>query len=164
MLISKKNIKGLMKKSFLVSLIIHGLVVFAFLFKSNTPDPKKKEEPQLASSSYEIEIIEINDFGTQDTEDKKKNFYWGIGINQDFNNLLNINGVDTYGVMVLKVVPGYTGERDGILVGDFVIAVNGKAWSIANDIKGEGPLKLVLTVYRNGVIIDIETARCKVYF
>lgn len=155
-----------MKKSLLLSILIHSLIVFSLLYKS-TVDKKEEQDRKLeqAASAYAIEIIEISDsFSEKETKQELKNYYWGIGITQDFNNQFKVNGIDTYGVMVVKVVPGYNGERDGILPDDFIIAVNGIAWSLDNDIKGDGPLKLVLTVYRNGVIIDIHTERCKVYF
>lgn len=99
-----------MKKSLLISLLIHCLIVFSLLYKKTIDKEIEKELELTQTSMYEIEIIELADsFSEVDQQPELKNYYWGIGVTQDLNNKMIINGIETYGVLVLKVVPGYNG-------------------------------------------------------
>lgn len=157
-----------MKKYFLLSLLLHLSLVLAISFKMQQEEKQQQtEQGQEGSESDKkgqdvgIEIIEISD--TVNTEDQKKkelkNFYWGIGITSSHT----FSGPSEY-VEVVDVASGYSAESAGLQRGDIIMEIDGLPISNINDIRGDKPRKMLLTINRKGVIVRIQIERVKVYY
>lgn len=154
-----------MKLSVLVSLIIHGLFVFFMVYEKTKDKPKEEESRQRkASYNFAVEIITPNKAaqGAKKIK-KKKEFYWGVGISPTFE-FKDIFGVRTFGYGVQQIYEGYSAYESTMQVGDFIYLIDGLPITDGNDIRGDGPRKMLLTVLRDGVSINLEVDRCKVYY
>lgn len=157
-----------MKKFIIISLLLHSTFL---LF-----NPIEQTEPTV----YEIEMVDNDsNSGTEKTDKKESvtkilevggegdkvstDHYYGVGIYSQ-EHLQEIPG---YGIIqvveITDVVIGYCGEEAGLRVGDMIVLVNGIEQSPENNIKGDGPKLLNLSIFRNGVTILISINRCKVY-
>lgn len=145
-----------MKKFLFTSLILHLLPIFFLLPKIDTrPIPEKT---QVGSELVEIEIPVEKEEG--DGEAPQRKFYWGIGImTTDVYHL-------EYGfiIKVVNVYKGYSAMDAGLLVDDLIVLVDGKPITQNNDIKGDGPHSLSLTILRKDDMIKINLSRVKVYY
>jgi C-terminal processing protease CtpA/Prc len=160
-----------MKKSLVVSFVLHLLVVVTLLFNfKNTYEEQleqeTKQEQAEGSESFEVDIIEQNPLSNQDIIEKDiKNHYWGLGITVDFSSadIIPFGNIMVY--VVSMVYSGYCGESIGLEVGDTIYLINGKPIRDNNEIMGFKPRKLSLTIIKKrGTIINIETERCKVWY
>lgn len=160
-----------MKKFILVSLILHSLILLVTM--TTTPE---KEKPEL----FEVTMAQ----GTKGQEKKSqpkdaadiiamtpgpgekkelKNFYWGLG----FTSAEYVDYVDHVQYLIVEVnypYEGYAGWEAGLLPGDKIYLVNGERISGTNDIRGDGPTDITLTILRGSANIIIHTKRCKVYY
>jgi hypothetical protein len=110
-----------------------------------------------------VNIIEFS--ALADGEKRElNNFYWGLGISCD-EKLILIPGYGImYSVIVEVVHSGYSGESSGLQPKDVIFQLDSKLIQPENDIKGDGPSNISLTIMRNGSIITINTKRVKVYY
>lgn len=139
--------------------------------------PEKKKEAPI-----EIEVVE-NKGGNSDSDkngkyekggksikelgdnaiEEAKNFYWGLG----FYSADYIDTFPGYGPMrsveVLEFVSEYCGAHSGLHLHDVIFLINGQPRTDSNDIKGNEPKTLELTLSRNHSIMVITVKRCKVY-
>lgn len=148
-----------MKKSMSTSLIVHGSLLCLLIAHQPTPEltpeaPKPKVTAVDLQEHQPPQYIKIKELGTAGDSKENSKFYWGLGITtREMNS----------GDLITEVNSGYNGEAAGLMVGDFIIHVNGKPKN-QNEIRGNGPAKLVLTILRNNSIITINTERGKVYY
>jgi C-terminal processing protease CtpA/Prc len=128
-----------------------------------------KEQGQHKKGHERIEVIEIVDtIVTEATKPKpeKKNFYWGIGITS-YEEMKEIPG--QFGKIptreLTEVFKGYAADEAGLVVGDTIFLINGNYIPDDDGLRGDGPRKMLLTVYRkNGITIRVPIERCKVYY
>lgn len=101
--------------------------------------------------------VQIKELGTGAGE-TPKSYYWGIGVSGEY-------GYSPVGFAyrISEVYKGYAADSVGLLPGDYIFEVNGGSPAV-NDISGDGPLKLVLQIYRNGVIMQVNTERTKIWY
>lgn len=148
-----------MKKYLTISLILH----LSTLFFINLPANEKQdpiditieENSNQKASGRNVQVKEVGDNGEGDAP---KNHYWGIGVSGEYTY-----SPVGFSYHIKEVYKGYSAEFSGIRIGDFIFSVNGGSPAM-NDISGDGPAKLVLQIYRNGVIMSINTERVRVYF
>lgn len=155
-----------MKKYYGISILIHSIpLVFILLSIIFKPIEKEKEKQKQEQTLIEFNPVVIEQSQEKSTEPIKehKNFYWGLGFVQDLN-FVKVYGLPTYGYTVTQVYSGYCGETAGLSVGDYIYLVNGAVVSDGNDIRGDGPKKLILTILRNGGTVLLTIDRCKVYY
>lgn len=147
-----------------LSLLAHILpiLILALLgIKTQLPQLDQQGSEQQQQQGHEVEIIELSESTTGKAEKKDdRRFYWGIGVH--VNYVLFGNGYP--GTEIVSVAGGYCAEQAGIQVGDIIVKINGEYLDVNNQLDGEGPKKLVLTVLRKGSTITIITDRCKVYY
>lgn len=124
-------------------------------------------EPKPLQDKIEIEVTEGNKQTGKDvqvienvqdevdaTPKEKTSYYYGIGV----------SGYYSQGVYhIEKVYSGYSAESALLKPGDVVILVNGVS-PMLEDISGDSPKELWLTILRNGQQILIKTRRVKVYY
>lgn len=146
-----------MKRFIPISLALH----LAALFYVAGMEPKPlqdKIEIEVTEShnnpGRDVQVIEnIQDEGDA-TPKEKTSYYYGIGV----------SGYYSQGVYhIEKVYSGYSAESALLLAGDVVKLVNGVS-PMLEDISGDGPKELWLTVLRNGQQILIKTRRVKVWY
>ena len=146
-----------MTKSMTTSLFIHGLLLLMMVAAKDSPSIPEVEpqqaEIQLTEAEENKDNVQIKEIG-EDGQSENLNFYWGLGISTSY--LGNK-------IFVTEVHPGYNGEAAGLKVGDIITLINDKEIS-EEDIRGNGPQKLKLTIWRNSGIIVIHTERGKVYY
>lgn len=146
-----------MKKFFIYSLLIHAI---PFLFTLNfNPEVNQTTEVGMSGGEYNVIPVEITTEG--DGDGQLKNYYWGIGIST--RQMYDTNRKQWI-IKVNQVYLGYSADFSGILMGDIIIAINKAEVSNQNDIKGDGPATLRLTIDRQGVIIEKIIQRVKVYY
>jgi C-terminal processing protease CtpA/Prc len=69
------------------------------------------------------------------------------------------------GFKIAEVHEGYSAESAGLRVGDVILLIDGsKPYDNSNDIRGEEPKDMVLTIKRDGKIFEVKISRCKVYY
>lgn len=117
--------------------------------------PPEKVEVTLVEKPPE-QIVEIVPGGI--AEEKERAHYWGIGINID-----NENYKGNLAYIVTQVHSGYTAEFV-LQPKDVIILLDDQPISFTNEIRGEGPRRMKLTIIRNGSIIYVYIERCKVYY
>lgn len=152
-----------MKKFLLISLLLHSTFLLV-----------KQQEAQ-----QEVEISFETSSGTQkegqaEQEQKKiipksdgdgesqvnKNYFWGIGISVvEYYNM----EMGKWVIEVKEVHTGYSAEEVGIMAGDLITSINGKGTEV-EEIIGDGPATIRLTIFRNGAIIVKTLDRVKVYY
>ena len=152
-----------MKKYIILSLAIHLALVF-FSFKASKAQDEAKQEEKKNQAFYpkEERIIEIVDQVTTEATkpEPKKEFYWGIGI----YSVSNTTSTGAVMLRVTSVVSGYAAETAGIRIDDIIISIDDQDMTETNNIRGDKPRRMVLTVVRNGATIRITLERTKVYF
>ena len=155
-----------MKLPVTLSLIIHGLFVLFMIHDSVKEKPKQEEQAKQNKGQYElqIEVLIPNTSGSEaKIIKKKKDFYWGIGISPDYE-FRDMFGAEVFGYVVGKVYEGYCAYDAGVQVGDFIYLIDGQAMTEKNDIRGDGPRRMLLTIIRKNVTINLTVDRCKVYY
>lgn len=156
-----------MKRYYLASLFLH---VLFFVTATLHHIPEKKQEPvevTLGESGNDKKgtdrpgqsnvIIPLAGIGEASAE--LHNFYWGIGISsveyyKDNMPVIEIN----------EVALGYSAYDAGLQVGDIIVNIDGHSISEGNDIRGDGPKRLSLTIIRKWVTLLINLERVKVYY
>jgi C-terminal processing protease CtpA/Prc len=124
----------------------------------NGGNSKTKTQEQNLHGATEIEIIIPKKDPTKGISDakKKKNGYWGIGIEMEmFYN----SGANPGSQKISLVSPGWSADRAGLIPGDIILDANGLAPGIIDVIRGEGPGHLVLRVMRGTNIFEIQLDR-----
>lgn len=146
-----------MKIYTLLSTFVHILVIsLLFLNLQKNDNEKINENKQGGSPALSFDLISQNELTDNNSIKIEKDYYWGLGIT------VNSDGMN---LQVVGVEDGYNGEISGLLVGDIIVLVNDKPIGENNDIAGDTPKKLKLTVVRkDGNIINIFTERCKVWY
>lgn len=148
------------------STIVHGilllLVFFNFTFNEKQSN-KNEDTPKIETGITEIEIIDLGD-SQEKTTINPESYFWGIGIDttETFTNFPGQGEIVV--IHVTNVKHGYSAEQYGILSGDDIILLDGKPIFGENDIKGDEPKNLSLTIIRNGNTIVINLPRVKVYY
>lgn len=151
------------KLSFIASLIVHAAVALTAYYY--TPELNKKKEkievtledkgPKGANLPRNVIQMGIGD----KKNDKPKDYYWGIGISYDWRTEANEP------MRVGYIYQGYSADLAGLESGDIILAVDGRPPNNGdNDIKGNGPKMLVLTIKRGDRIFDVNVPRVKVYY
>lgn len=122
---------------------------------SGNGDQEKKNEGNGSKR-----IVELGD---GDSDETPKEFYWGVGI-YSMRYLDTIPGFGYIAVTeITGIVSGYSADSSGLQVNDIIVLINGEPESPGNDLRGDGPKTLILTIRRKGQTIIIKTERCKVY-
>lgn len=156
-----------MKRYYFLSLLIHSLFLLTLLHKAKILQEKSgmanTTGPNANGSESVMEIIEISPIG--DTKQEFKNFYYGLGITCD-EYLLNIPDYGMTPTLLIRTVhSGYSAESSGLQAGDVIYLVNGQPVGDGNDVKGDEPKDLALTILKkDGRIIVINIKRVKVYY
>lgn len=152
-----------MKKWLLLSIFIHTIFLSFFYVKSELPQNEKlKTEQQVEFINNNPKVIEIDNNSTK-LNNKVINYYWGLGFTANFDEVEYL-GTKVNAYTIIYFDSGYCGENSGLILGDKVYLVNGELISETNDIKGDEPKKLLLTLERNGRTIVIQTDRCKIWY
>ncbi len=165
-----------MKKWLGASLILH-VLPFILLGLFHTIQTEKQEEDKGTGNSErsgnrDIQVIEMVETASSNETKPQKDltrFYWGIGVTVEYDRIA-IPGYDYFGSeflfveIIQSVHGGYCAEAAGIETGDIIFLINGDYIEPGNQLDGEGPSKLVLTILRNGRIVVIQLDRCKVYY
>jgi C-terminal processing protease CtpA/Prc len=148
-----------MKISIIISILIHSLFFLNFI--SNQQEEKLSQTNyDIGTDSFDIDVIEINESDSGEiSKQELKAHYWGIGIS---SNYIPYNG--TLSCEIEYIYSGYSAESAGLQIGDIIYLINGAPIGDNNDIKGDGPRKMLLTVSRKNVIIYINIDRVKVYY
>ncbi len=157
-----------MNKYLLSSFIIHLLFLFPLFLLNNNKinndsfDNGNGINESQKINSTDVEIIEINE--GEGKQVVPENFYWGIGIGSS----ATFENISPYGLVLVIIVTsikkGYSAYDSDLQIGDKIILVNNNVISNQNDIKGDSPKSLILTLIRNNSIINIAIDRVKVYF
>ena len=143
-----------MRKCITVSFFIHCLV-FSLLLSNQSITPGKEVETPTEVELYEENTnlnVQIKELGDGESETENNSYYWGLGI------VVGDDGT------ILSVFSGYNGDKFGLDIGDIILKVNNKPYREEISIRGDGPAKLMLTISRNGSIINIQVERGKVYY
>jgi C-terminal processing protease CtpA/Prc len=145
-----------MKRFIPVSLALH-LGVLAFVTSMEPQSLQDKVEIELTGdgdkAGRDVNVIEnVQENGDEASE--KKNYYYGIGVSGYYKNGAYI---------IEQVYSGYSAESAGLRSGDMIELVNGLS-PMLEDISGNGPRELELTILRNGLQILIKTRRVKVFY
>lgn len=176
------------KRCLLASLVIHSLLLgfgfgcsggsngangkghspTAFEAKEGEGDGKDKDKDKangLGKKEVEMHIIpkEITKQSEVqvDQNKNKKNGFYGIGIQMrvDYNNYAPKYG--NYALVVGQTFNGYSAEEAGMKSGDVIVAINNRPVDPDNNgIKGQDETAVILTVYRNGRILNFNIKRC----
>lgn len=87
--------------------------------------------------------------------------YYGIGISVSNETIYITYQGKMYPAYVIEsAYAGYPADSLGLLPGDAVFLVNGKCRDLVlNDIKGEGPTPVTLTIERKGRIFTVQAVR-----
>lgn len=157
-----------MKKSLFASLMFHlslvALVTVSVVAEERQEEEKFEIELQEAQTGEEINVIELGDIGSEDLK-PLDNFYWGLGFGSQHYMYDKIPGqLGALPVIeVTEIFKGYCGESV-LQKNDLIYLINDMPLVTGNDIRGEGPAKLKLTILRNGGKIVLNVERCKVYY
>lgn len=154
-----------MKKYLLLSVFIHALALSFFYVKYKSPKIEKEIEKEIVTGFQSDPLpIEINTEADELVKKNKDQYYWGLGLAADFGDV-DYLGYKANSIHITKIYPGYCGENSGIMIGDNVYMINGELYNEqTNDIKGNEPKKLILTLDRNGRTIVLQTERCKIWY
>lgn len=163
----KRKINKIFLLSASLSLILHTSAIAAIYFlvaekscvqaisatkKSNAGQQNKKGE-QVA---VPIEVIVTKTPTLKNGTKKTKIGFWGIGISIDIQAPpINYMGQIIFGDTIDKVYENYPADRAGLMSGDTIISVKGDG----GNVRGEGPAKLELLVYRNGKVFKVLIER-----
>ncbi len=155
-----------MKRYFLLSLLLHSIILIPLVPK--LLQEEQAEQAQGKSNTGNGEFIpEIIEFSvvSGDTVKPLNNYYWGLGLSCDEG----IRYIPGYGQMFSVIIQiahsGYSGESAGLQPGDVIFEINNKPIDYTNDLKGDGPANLLLTIMkRDGSIIKKTVPRVKVYY
>lgn len=153
-----------MKRYLLLSLLLHSLILIPIIKSEIESEITQTENKMKEGFGTAIQIIEF-ELTTGDVTKELKTFYWGLGISCD-EQLREIPGYGRrYSVLVQIVHVGYSGEASGLKSGDIIFEIDGKPVTPNNDIRGEGPSNILLTILKkNGKVIKITVPRVKVYY
>lgn len=158
-----------MKKSLFASLMLH-LSLVALVTVSVVAEERQEEEKfeielqESQQSEAQINVIELGDVSSEDLK-PLDNFYWGLGFGSQHYMYDKIPGqLGALPVIeVTEIFKGYCGESV-LQKNDLIYLINDMPLVTGNDIRGEGPAKLKLTILRNGGKIVLNVERCKVYY
>jgi hypothetical protein len=161
-----------MKRYFLLSALLH-CFVFTISFNASQKQEERNQGPgdgdkegstsnKPGTTGTDFDIIEIS--AGEGKLIKDESFYWGLGFTASRYSEEYHNGLLLPIAEVGHVASGYCGEEAGLKDGDIVYLINGNPISYDNDFTGDGPKKLVLTIYRNGGTVILTVERCKVYY
>lgn len=155
-----------MKRYFLISLLLHSLILIPLVPKllQEEQAEEAKGKGNTGNGESVMEIIEFNPVYS-DIVKPLNNFYWGLSLSCD-EGMIYIPGYgDMLSVIVLIVHDGYSVESAGLQPGDMIFEINNKSIDYTNDIKGDGPANILLTILKiDGRIIKITVPRVKVYY
>lgn len=161
-----------MKRSyyFVISLLLHTLVFISVSFKTSQELELNKKSGlgnggNNTQNTNSYEIIDI-DIASGDLNKKKEliNYFWGIGVTVN-QKIRFINNESLFVIEVIQTHSGYCAETNGIAPGDSIFKINGLAITNNNDLIGDGPTKITLTILkRSGNIVNVTFNRCKVYY
>ncbi len=163
---------GRLKKWLGASIILHILpFLLIVLFRPDLAKQMLQEENKGGdterSGQRDVQVIELVEAPSSETQAKKdlERFYWGIGVTVAY---IPGDAVELPHIMLAEriemVHSGYCAEAAGILPGDIIYLVNGDYIEPGNQLDGNGPAKLSLTILRNKRIVIIQLDRCKVYY
>lgn len=144
-------IRKFITASFLIHCLVLGVITREVPSTQNEPLQDETEVELYETEKEPIrQIKELSDSG--DSEEST-NFYWGLGITISMD------------MTIASITPGYNADLYGLQVGDKLLKMDGKDMSFQdNDITGPGPRKMLLTILRKSVIMDIQVERGKVYY
>ena len=162
----KKMILSIFRKNITISLILsvafHAALAAAIYYIEFTPE--ETDEPSVVKvrivykEDKPPEQEEILPKGKGDSRKKSRGFYWGLGFDPTYVD------VRSNEVKVKKIDETYCGFDSGLRNGDIIEAIDAQPISHINDIRGDGPRKMILNVIRNDKRMLIQTERCKVYY
>lgn len=149
-----------MKKFILFSLFLHAL---PFLFLGSNANNEAQEPQHSIPEKMEIEVIpkadRIKTIGENGESQENLRYYWGLGMT---SNDYKMGGYFIH--EITEINTGYNAELAGLQLGDKIFLINGEKIGSENQIRGDAPKDLLLTIYRNGAIISVKTKRGKVYY
>ena len=93
---------------------------------------------------------------------KSKTGYWGIGVYQAGlfdNEMVSYHGMIYFGLKVLSAVPGNPAARSGIQAGDIIFLIDNLPLSVKNEVKGDGPRAMILTIKRGNTYFELPIER-----
>ncbi len=151
----------------LVSLLLHSSLLLVGLLDKPKPEVVTVELVENTGDSEkdnqgksDKRIVELGDSNSDETP---KEWYWGIGI----YSMRYLDTIPGYGYIavteITEIVSGYSADSSGLQVNDIIVLINGQPESPGNDLRGEGPKTLILTIRRKGQTVIIRVERCKVY-
>lgn len=150
-------------KYLLISASIHALFIFLLLFHFNLTQPIETIPENIENATSDLQIIELSQGPGKNNLDSDK-FYWGIGIEStesfEHNSIYGLIPV----LYITDVKQGYSAENAGLQIKDKIFLLNNQPMFGENNIKGDEPKQLYLTILRNGVIINVSLQRVKVYY
>jgi hypothetical protein len=98
----------------------------------------------------------------KDARPRSKTGYWGIGVYQGglfASEMVNYHGIMYFGWKIVTAVPGNPAARAGLQTGDIVFLVDNMPLSVKNDVKGDGPRAMILTVKRGNYYFELPIER-----
>jgi C-terminal processing protease CtpA/Prc len=164
--------------SLLLSLVLHANVYMLMDYTAKNKDIKKYDD-NSKKESVSVDIIvpkNSSDKGnnkkkaeiilsktttkSHKTKQKFKDGFWGIGVEiWNFEKKpVMYNGKIIYGEEITQVFDDYPAARVGLKSGDVILLVDGEDANI-NQVKGDGPKIMILTICRNGKIFNIQIER-----
>lgn len=124
----------------------------------------QENRPKTSSKNSKNEDIKI--LGDSNGP-KATNFYWGIGIMgpERENSLIpDYFGTPIRTCVIYVVFEGYGAYLGGVLPDDIIYEINGQPITAENDLRGDGPKQLNLTILRKNAKIHLTVNRTKVYY
>jgi len=110
--------------------------------------------------SFEVFLDGVEPTKTKKVKKKKaEHGYWGLGMYTNNDMSFTLNGIQYFGSLIVTLPPDYPAYNAGLLVNDIIFAIDNLPITDQNDIKGDGPKTMTLSIYRNGQVIYITTQR-----
>lgn len=154
-------------RSYVTSLVLHGLFLFLIGISVSSNGSNKEKKKTNKGKSQPIEIVDRPEKSEgiiaklkkgkgakkKTNSDKCKDYYGGIGV------LISLFP-DEYGyVKILSAHPGYPAARAGLKRGDLIREVSGK---LVTRLKGKAGTKIVLSVIRDNKTFTVSMIREKI--
>lgn len=132
-------------------------------------DKKSGDTMEIMPKVIEVSMVErpVTEKGSQPkpkktARPKSKTGYWGIGVYQSGifdSEMVTFHGSVYFGFKILSAVPGNPAALAGLQAGDVIFLVDNMAMTVKNEVKGDGPRAMILTVKRGNQYFEVAIDR-----